>query len=217
MTAYLINHVQKTFDLPEVIGDTLRNEELGDTDKWKPELEVSTNTDDNNTATENKMFELEYKIEYTKWLNNTEIYKTNLIKAYAFLWEHCSKGMQNKIESRSDYTEIVNNPVKLLKAIKEHALNYQKHRYDMSIIADAVMCFMMTKQQENESLSDYTKLFHVSMEVMEPHIGDKIRFKKVCETEKATMIMTKGAVLDANEEQEVQDTVFKRFAAYVYL
>ena len=65
--------------------------------------------------------------------------------------------MQNKIESRSDYTEIVNNPVKLLKAIKEHALNYQEHRYDMSIIADAIMCFMMTKQRENESLSDYTK------------------------------------------------------------
>ena len=94
---------------------------------WKPELEVSTNTDDGNRATENKMFELEYKIKYTKWLNNTEIYKMNLIKAYAFLWEHCSKGMQNKIESRSDYTQIVNNPVKLLKVIKEHALNYQEH------------------------------------------------------------------------------------------
>ena len=127
MTAYLINHIQKTFDLPEVIRDTLRNEELVDTDMWKPELEVSTNTDDDNRVTENKMFELEYKIKYTKWLNNTEIYKMNLIKAYTFLWEHCSKGMQNKIESRSNYTEIVNNPAKLLKAIKEHALNYQEH------------------------------------------------------------------------------------------
>ena len=54
--------------------------------------------------------------------------------------------MQNKIESRSDYTEIVNNSVKLLKAIKQHALNYQEHQYDMSIITDAIMCFMMTKQ-----------------------------------------------------------------------
>ena len=126
-TAYLINRIQKTFDLPEAIRDTLRNEELVDMDKWKPELEVSTNTDDNNRATENKLFELEYKIKYTKWLNNTEIYKMNLIKPYAFLWEHCSKGMQNKIESRSKYTEIVNNPVKLLKVIKEHALNYQEH------------------------------------------------------------------------------------------
>ena len=100
MTAYLIiKHIQKTFDLPEAIGDALRNEELVDTDKWKPELEVSTNTDDNNRATENKMFELDYKIKYIKWLNNTEIYKMNLIKAYTFLWGHCSKGMQNKIES----------------------------------------------------------------------------------------------------------------------
>ena len=80
-TAYLINHIQKTFDLPEGIRDTLRNEELVDTNKWKPELEVSTNTDDDNRAVENKMFELEYKVKYTKWLNNTEIYKANLIKA----------------------------------------------------------------------------------------------------------------------------------------
>ena len=92
------------------------------------------------------MFELQYKIKYAMWLNNTEIYKTILIKAYTFLWEHCSKGMQNKIESQNNYTEIVNNPVKLLKVIKEHALNYQEPRYDMPIIADAIMCFMTTKQ-----------------------------------------------------------------------
>ena len=52
---------------------------------------------------------------------------------------------------------------------------------------------------------------------MESHIREKIQFKKVCETEKATVIKTKGAVLGANEEQEVQDAVFERFAAYVYL
>ena len=84
-TAYLINHIQKTFDLPEAIRDILRNEELVDTDKWKPQLEARSNADDDNRAAENKMFELEYKIKYTKWLNNTEIYKTNMIKACAFL------------------------------------------------------------------------------------------------------------------------------------
>ena len=74
------------------------------------------------------------------------MYKTNLIKAYTFFWDYCSKGMQNKIESQSDYTEILNNPVMVLKAIKEHTLNNQENRYDMSIIADAIMCFMTTKQ-----------------------------------------------------------------------
>ena len=52
---------------------------------------------------------------------------------------------------------------------------------------------------------------------MESHIGEKIPFKKVCETEKASLIKTKGAVVDSNEGQEVQDAVFERFAAYVYL
>ena len=65
--------------------------------------------------------------------------------------------MQNNIESRRHYTEIVNNQVKLLKVIKEHTQNYQEHRYNMLIIADAIMCFMTTKKRENESLSDYAK------------------------------------------------------------
>jgi hypothetical protein len=33
--------------------------------------------------------------------------------------------MKNKIESRTNYATIQQDPIKLLKAIKEHALNYQ--------------------------------------------------------------------------------------------
>jgi len=39
------------------------------------------------------------------------------------LWERCYKAMKNKIEERLDYIKIENNPITLLIAIKEHALN----------------------------------------------------------------------------------------------
>jgi hypothetical protein len=65
-------------------------------------------------------------------------YDDNLFKAYALIWERCAKAMQNKITLRSDFEgSIYNDPIKLLNAVKEHALNYQETRYEMSIISDA--------------------------------------------------------------------------------
>jgi len=52
-------------------------------------------------------------------------------------WKRCAKVMQNKLLALSDYEdEIYNNPIKLLKAIKEHVLNYQETPYKMAIISD---------------------------------------------------------------------------------
>ncbi len=53
-----------------------------------------------------------------------QTYEKNKTKAYTLLWERGAKAMKNKFESRSDYQQIKNDPFKLLKAIKEHALNY---------------------------------------------------------------------------------------------
>ena len=54
------------------------------------------------------------------------MYNDNLFNAYDLIWERCAKAMQNKISDRSDFkTRIYNNPIEVMKAIKEHALNYQ--------------------------------------------------------------------------------------------
>jgi hypothetical protein len=54
-------------------------------------------------------------------------YQDNMFKAYALLWERCAKAMLDKIASRSDCDSVVyNDPIALLRAIKEHSLNYIK-------------------------------------------------------------------------------------------
>jgi hypothetical protein len=84
--------------------------------------------------------------------------EANMTKAYAFLWDQCTKGMQQKIEVRSDFqAKVKSDPIELLKAIKQHALNYQEHRYEMSIILDALRTLLNLKQKDNESLQDYTR------------------------------------------------------------
>jgi len=42
--------------------------------------------------------------------------------------------MKKMIDLRLDFIKINTNPITLLVAIKEHALNYQENRYSMSII-----------------------------------------------------------------------------------
>ena len=106
-----------------------------------------------------------------------------MFKAYAFLWEKCTKGMQNKIASRKDFeTRIYNHPINLLKSIKEHSLNYQETRYEMSIIMDSICSFMNAKQKENESLHDYTRHFKTCRDILESQLGGPIVLKKYIQT-----------------------------------
>ena len=68
---------------------------------------------------------MEYKAELDEAMRRKRTYEDNTFKAYALLWERCAKAMQDKIASRTDYDGIVyNDPISLLRAIKEHSLNY---------------------------------------------------------------------------------------------
>ena len=122
----------------------------------------------------NRQFEIEFKSDYDTYRKRVQVYENNLTKAYALLWERCAKAMKNKIEARSDYDAIRNNPIALLKAIKEHALNYQENRFPMSIILDAMRTLMSTKQKDGEILQDYTKRFCVARDVLKSHIAGPI-------------------------------------------
>jgi hypothetical protein len=80
------------------------------------------------------------------------------LKSYAFLWEQCPRARQHSIESLQDFDDdIINNPIRLLHAIKEHTLNYQDKKYPMLIIRDAFRAFATTKQKKGESLQNFTK------------------------------------------------------------
>ena len=175
-TQFLVNYIQKTFDYGHDMSQALRDLEYPDTDTWKPTLQFSTHVgtepeDDAQREAENKQYEIEFKSMFDSYVKRTQTFKNNKPKAYSFLWERCAKGMKNKIESRTDYDNIQDDPIELLKAIKEHALNYQEQRYSQLILVDAWENLMNTKQQENESLQDYTKRFRVARDVMEAQYG----------------------------------------------
>ena len=83
-----------------------------------------------------------HKAKLDKVIKRKREYSNNVFKAYTKLWKSCNKALKALIEVRTDCeSTICNNPLELLKAIKEHVLNYQDLRYDMVIISDTFRVF----------------------------------------------------------------------------
>jgi hypothetical protein len=150
-TDFLINHIKQHFDCGNDIGTALEELEEYDIGKHKSMLYVSYSEDAATKEYQDKQFEMEFKAKYDVFMKRKQALEFNMSKAYSFLWSQCAKGMQSKIEALSDYnSKIKGNPIELLKTIKQHALNYQEHRYEMSIILDALRTMINTRQKENE-------------------------------------------------------------------
>ena len=140
---FILNYVKKTYHRGNDISESLRELKKTDTNLWKPKLQFSTETEDEAKKRENRQFELEHKAEFDEYMKRKRDYEENVFKAYAEIWDRCNKAMQGKLEARTDYeSKIYNDPIELLRAVKEHALNYQESRYEMSIITDAFRAFL---------------------------------------------------------------------------
>ena len=132
-----------------------------DINTWKPSLQVSliVGTDPKDIVrrdTENRQFEIKFKQELSRYSSRKQQYEENLLKAYALIRERCTEAMKIKIESRHDFeSKILDNPIEVLLAVKQHSLNYQEYRYNMSIMTDSFKNLFVTKQKEGENLAAY--------------------------------------------------------------
>jgi hypothetical protein len=105
--------------------DKLRELEVN---KYKPVLQMSASEDLSIKILKERQYELEFKEEISIYMKLKQSYENNRIKAYAIILERCAKGIKVKIESRNDFEDnIKNNPIELLKAVRQHSLNYQEH------------------------------------------------------------------------------------------
>ncbi len=209
---FLINHVKKTFDRGNDIAEALRTLLPQDTELWKPVLGFSNDANEVVAKQEDRQNEIEFKANLDEFMKRKRMYENNLFKAYALIWERCAKAMQNKISSRSSFeSKIYNDPIELLMAIKEHALNYQESRYEMSIISDAFRAVFHVHQKENENLQDYTKRFKTSREILESHLGGQIILSKYVKT---------MSTYDENDQEEITkciETASEQLFAFLYM
>ena len=108
-TEFLINHIKKTFNFGNDIGTALEELTYFDINVYKPTLMYSISDDDIMIEAENEQFKIEFKAEFDSFMKRKQCLETNTTKAYAFLWDQCAKGMQSKIEARTDYNIKIKN------------------------------------------------------------------------------------------------------------
>jgi hypothetical protein len=162
-TDFILNHIIKTLTFGNDIATALGSEDGKDydMDQHKPKLKpVISGLSADDKAIAMRQNQMEFKEEFGAYMKRKQFYEANATKAYALLWEQCSKGMQGKIEANENFeSTIKSKPIELLKIIKQNCLNYHEHRYEMLIIMDLMKTLFNVKQKEHESLQDYTKRF----------------------------------------------------------
>jgi hypothetical protein len=154
-TAFHLTKLQTKLTESKEIIKALRDLTECDLSKLEPVLRTtkSTNTAEVQAA-ETKQFDFMYKAEFQAHLVLKRTYASNKDKAYAHLWMHCTEEMQSKVKSRANFsTTILDNPIDLLKAVKELALNYQTNRPEVDIYNDANRATNL--KQTEEVLVDY--------------------------------------------------------------
>jgi hypothetical protein len=116
------------FDYGNDIGKALRYLTPVDQDKWKVSMRFNKSGD--------KQYKIEFCSDYEEYKRRVNNYS---YKPYAMIWESCTNGMKQKIEARTDFhSKIEDDPIELLKAIKEHTQNFQEHHYFMSIVLNSL-------------------------------------------------------------------------------
>ena len=214
ITKHLIAHIKKEHQYGQDIGTALEKKEEMDFSAMGPKLVVHAaqeNVAEAEIARRNKQAEMEFQSEHDAFVTRKKKYQENRGKAYAFLWSHCSKAMQQKIQSRSNYETIENNPIELLRAIHEHSISYQENQHAMRIILDAMRGLVNIKQYEDESLIDYTARFKSARDVFKAQIGGTISLTKFMESMDGYNATSVAAVA------QCQSKACNKFLAYIYL
>ncbi len=157
---YIVNHIKMNYNRPGDIGKALEELEEFDFTPHEPKLKTSKNKDPALQERENKQYEKQFEVDYAEHKKRVDLYKSNKTQAEALIWNQCSSTLKSKVMSRKDYyTTVKGDPIKLLIAIKEHAMSYESTQYRMKTICDALKNLLNMKQREDESTIDYLRRF----------------------------------------------------------
>ena len=124
------------------IGMALEDLSPFDCEAVRPRLNISFEANEAKKNVEDRQYELDYNIDYKAHKYGITKHEENLVKACEFLWDRCSIAMRAKIEARKDYDTLKNDPIELIKAIKEYAMAYQDTKYPVATILDSMDAYL---------------------------------------------------------------------------
>ena len=161
-TKFLISRIATTFEEADDIATALTQGKDFDLDAHRPSLQVSIIKEDTtiakaNRERENQEFELIFNKESEAYVQRMNQYRQNKPKAAALIMGRCTERLKTKLQQRSDWDKIEKDPVELLAAIKQHAMNYEATQYQMKTMTDSLKAVVNLRQKDDEELTDYLK------------------------------------------------------------
>ena len=181
VTNFIINYVRRTFNKGNGIATALEQEKELDLDSLAPTLKVSTEADPVIKAREERQFDKQFEVEYRSHNERKIKYEENRSAVAATLWNQCSSAMKAKVKLRPEYDQIKGDPIKLLQAIKQHALSYKSSQFCMKTICEALKGFINLKQRDDEDAANYLDRFKAASDVLLSHVGKSFHFPKLVE------------------------------------
>ena len=203
-TKFIIHHIATTFDEADDIATALSDGKDFDLDAVRPSLQVSLSKDSEVQKRETRQFELVFEKEADAHVARTNKYRQNKPKAAAIILGRCTDRLKSKLQQRKDWDRIEKDPVRLLAAIKEHAMNYETTQYKMKTIADALKGAINLRQREEENLTDYLKRRKAVVEVFYSHAGKQFCFPRMVESHPEYLTLQQQIVdaIDPNQKDE---------------
>ena len=153
---------------------TLKALKMKDFGSEMPVLSVPSGVSDEQKAVLTDVYkeETKYFVKRKKMLN------TNIVMACGVIWGQCTKSLRTKLEARKEWNvgdakyQIKYNAINLLKAIKQITHNYQDNKYAMESIYYSLRTIFTMKQNENENLTEFTKRFNNTFDIIETQHGE---------------------------------------------
>ena len=205
--------VQKSYRFGSDMVASLKQGSMIDLTNLKPTPKVSTKTDAEAKATEQRLFEIEYQEYMRSYIAREDALKENTKKVYALIFSsYCSRTMQQRIEEHPDFTsKIEDDPIALLEAIKVLMHTTVRAQYPYITLLQAEQRFYALKQLEGEDLSVYLKRFKQARDVYKSIAGTKANDEFI---EKSAEYQ---AETDRTKKTEMKEAAFDEKCAILFI
>ena len=166
--------IQKEYEFGRDMAESLREMKLVDLSVLAPELGESTELDPVRRAREEKSLDIIFNQKTARYLKRVEKLEENLGKAYSLIYEnYCDTVMQARIKEHPKYySEILDNPIKLLEAIS--ILMHEPVRAQFAYVSmmEAHRRLLNIRQREKEGLLEYMERFKQEKAIVKSHLGE---------------------------------------------
>ena len=152
---------------------SIKNIKLIDMNQEKPVLKMSTLEDPEQKATQERQFDMDYRIERTTHEKRVILFDANLQWTRAtIIQNYVSNEMLEKLKNEDDYDTDLECPIELLKRISSFMDRSSDGQYSVWECWEAQSKLFAIRQGKTESLYNYKERFKRQFEVVGDMMGE---------------------------------------------